>query len=62
MVRHERGRRQRSDQETRHDIGAVDHGPHHTEDTTKNIQIVLGTSILATFGVVIYAVVLALGF
>lgn len=45
----------------RHDIGAPDHGAEHTERTTKNIQIVLGACILATIGILIYAVLLAAG-
>ena len=39
----------------RHDIGAVDHGPHSTERTTKSIQVVIGTSIALTIAFTIYA-------
>jgi hypothetical protein len=42
----------------RHDVGAVDHGPKSTVDITRGIQGVLGLAILATAGLVVYAVVL----
>ncbi|HUH04454.1 MAG TPA: hypothetical protein VML75_20805 [Kofleriaceae bacterium] len=45
----------------RHDVGNPDHGPRQTESVTKNIQIVLGATIIATAALTIYAL-LAAGF
>jgi len=45
----------------RHDVGAVDHGPESTEGITRGIQGVLGLAILATVGLVVYALVVAIG-
>jgi len=39
----------------RHDIGAVDHGPTATERTTRSIQVVMGTSILLSIALLIWA-------
>ncbi len=39
----------------RHDVGAVDHGPTRTSQTTRTIQIIMGTSILLTGGLIAYA-------
>ena len=46
------------DKKHRHDIGAVDHGAHSTERVTRAIQVVLGTTVLASCGLVIYAITL----
>ncbi|MCG8418699.1 MAG: hypothetical protein MJE77_12240 [Proteobacteria bacterium] len=41
----------------RHDIGAVDHGPSSTHETTRNIQVMLGIWIVLSAALAVYALV-----
>lgn len=39
----------------RHDIGAVDHGPTASEETTRAIQVILGLCVASSAALTIYA-------
>ena len=40
----------------RHDIGAVDHGPVATDQTTRAIQVILGLCVASSAALTLYAV------
>ena len=45
----------------RHDVGAVDHGALRTEQTTRAIQLVMGSSILCSIALTIYSLLAGFG-